>query len=150
MYIILSSSPCRAQGSGYGVTLAVGWTLGSPGRAVIWGCLTTPTVPSFTLLWATWSSSRAPATLCSTSKPCAKSPITPAGWQTGLVCRRGPMGRWAVQTDASTCSENRGSGDLTQSRCESPKRASGPRIWAGLVVAVLLGAITSFDHQGEP
>lgn len=148
--LTFSCSSCCVQGSGYGATLAVCWTPASPGRAVSWGCLATRTVPSITLLWVTWSSSRALATLCWTSKPCAKSPTTPAGWQTGLVCHRGPMGHWPVQTDASTCSENSGSGDLTQSRCESPERASGPRIWAGLVAVALLRVITSFDQQREP
>lgn len=141
---------CCVQGSGCGATLAVCLTPASPGRAVSWGCLTILTVLSIMLLWVTWSYSRAPATLCLTSKPCTKSPTTPAGWQTGLACHRGPMGLWSVQTGASTCSENSGSGDLTPSRCESPERAFGPRIWAGLVAAAPLRVITSFDHQREP
>lgn len=74
------SSAGGVQGSGCGATLAGCWTPASPGRAVSWGCLAILTVPSITLLWVTWSSSRAPATLCWTSKPCAKSPTTPAGW----------------------------------------------------------------------
>ena len=138
------------QGSGCGATLALCWTRASLGRTLSWGFLATQTVPSTTLLWVTWSSSRAPATLCSTSEPCTKSPTTPAGWQTGLVCHRGPMGRWPAQTVASTCSENSASGDLTRSRCESPERASGPRTWAGLGAVVHLRAITSSDQQREP
>lgn len=116
------------QGSGCGVTRGLCWTRGSPCRTRFWVCLAAWTVLFTTPLWVTWCSSRAPVTSCLTLKLFARSPIIPAGWQTGPACRRAPTGRWPVQTADFTCSKINGSGGSTLWRCGSPERASGSRI----------------------
>lgn len=52
------------QGSGCGATRVMCWIPVSPRRTPTWVSRIIPTVPSITLLWVTWSSSRGPAILC--------------------------------------------------------------------------------------